>query len=185
MLNSTDLVLRLIALFDRLAIPYMLVGSYSSNYYGRPRLTKDADFVVVVSAEQLSGLSVQLGPDFHMDTQASFETVTMTRRHVIIHPATAFKLELFALTDDAHDQERFRRRQVVDFEGHPVRLPTAEDVIVQKLRWGRPKDLEDVRDVLAVQMPVNLDMAYVSRWCEVHGTSARLSQLLAEIEPLL
>ena len=46
-MNSNDLVLHMISLFDRLGIPYMLVGSYSSNYYGRPRLTKDADFGLV------------------------------------------------------------------------------------------------------------------------------------------
>lgn len=45
-MSSTDLVLRIIRLLDQLAIPYMLVGSYSSNYFGRPRSTRDADFVV-------------------------------------------------------------------------------------------------------------------------------------------
>lgn len=58
-------------------------------------------------------------------------------------------------------------------------------VIVQKLRWGRPKDIEDARDVLAVQTPANLDMEYLARWCATHETAARLQQLLGELEPLL
>ncbi len=66
-----------------------------------------------------------------------------------------------------------------------VFLPTAEDVIVQKLRWGRPKDLEDARDVLAVQTPAKLDMAYIARWSDIHQTSGHLRAMLAEIEPLL
>ena len=56
---------------------------------------------------------------------------------------------------------------------------------MQKLRWGRPKDLEDARDVLAVQTPAKLDMNYITRWCDAHETSARLQAMLAEIEPLL
>jgi hypothetical protein len=58
-------------------------------------------------------------------------------------------------------------------------------VIVQKLRWGRAKDLEDARDVLAVQTPARLDMNYITRWCEAHQTAGRLKAILAEIEPLM
>jgi len=60
--SATDLVLRLVALFERLAIPYMLVGSFSSNYYGRPRSTRDADFVVVLPEDKLAALRLALGP---------------------------------------------------------------------------------------------------------------------------
>ncbi len=61
-MSATDLVLRLVALFDRLSISYMLVGSYSSNYYGRPRSTHDADFVVVLPEDKFSALVAALGP---------------------------------------------------------------------------------------------------------------------------
>jgi len=55
---------------------------------------------------------------------------------------------------------------------------------VQKLRWGRNKDLDDARDVLAVQGPETLDMAYVERWCAEHGTLDRLQVALDGIPPL-
>ena len=63
-------------------------------------------------------------------------------------------------------------------------LPTPEDVVVQKLRRGRNKDLDDARDVLAVQGPETLDMAYIEHWCALHGTAPRLSDALAGIPPL-
>ncbi len=186
-MNSTDLVLRVIALFDQLSVPYMLVGSYSSNYYSRPRSTQDADFVVEISDDQVRKLRSNLGADFVLDSQMSFETVTMTTRYVISHPASAFKIELFFLTDDPHNQERFRRRQQVDFEGQAVWLPTAEDVIIQKLRWGktgrRSKDIEDVRKVLALQSG-KLNMLYIRQWCDRHGTRELLEQTLQSIPPI-
>lgn len=46
----------------------------------------------------------------------------------------------------------------------PGSIPTGEDVVVQKLRWGRPKDLEDVRGILTVQGPA-LDYAHIEDWC--------------------
>ena len=171
MVNSTDLVLQLIAALDRAAVPYMLVGSFSSNYYGRPRSTKDADFVVQITADQFADIARELGPDFHVDRQMSFESVTMTTRYLIDHPATAFKIELFLLGDDPHDRSRFSRRQPVD--GRTAYLPTPEDVIVTKLRWSkggrRAKDVEDVAKVLAVRGG-SLDTTYIRQWAEQQGT---------------
>jgi hypothetical protein len=184
--SATDLVLRLIALFDRLAISYMLVGSYSSNFYGRPRSTNDADFVVVLPEEKLSALFVGLGPEFRIDPQMSFETITMTARHVIIHPATTFKIELFLLTGDPHDQSRFTRRQKVYFEGYWTYLPTPEDVIVQKLRWSRggkrAKDITDAAEVIQVQKS-QLDLAYIRHWTTQHNTGDLFEKLLNESPP--
>lgn len=94
-MNSTDLVLRLIAVFNKVGVSYMLVGSYSSNVYGRERATNDADFVVVIEPTQVTEISRLLGEDFRVDSQMSFETVTMTTRYILHHPATAFKMSCF------------------------------------------------------------------------------------------
>lgn len=181
-MSATDLILRLLAIFERLHVQYMMVGSYSSNYYGRPRSTRDADFVLILSAEQFDGLRATLDSDSHLVPQLSFETITMTTRHVILHPATAFKIELFLLTDDPHDRSRFARRRQVEFEGHPTWLPTAEDVIIQKLRWSRggkrTKDLADAMEVVRLQKP-NLDLPYIRQWTTQHQTLDLFERLLA------
>jgi hypothetical protein len=35
---------------DRSNIPYLLAGSYSSNFYGLARATRDADFVIQLAS---------------------------------------------------------------------------------------------------------------------------------------
>ena len=77
-----------------------------------------------------------------------------------------------------------RNKVFVPMLGRETWLPTPEDVVIQKLRWGRSKDLDDARDILAVQGPETLDMDYVQSWCARHGTSARLEEALAGIPPL-
>lgn len=67
-----------------------------------------------------------------------------------------------------------------------VFVPAPEDVVVTKLRWSkggaRQKDMEDVRNVLAVTRPSMLDLAYIRHWCDQHGTRDLFEKLLAEAE---
>ncbi len=64
-----------------------------------------------------------------------------------------------------------------------VWIPTAEDVIVQKLRWHRDKDLGDVRNVIAVRSG-ELDWEYIRRWAGTHGTLELLERLVAALPKL-
>ena len=185
-MESNRIVVEVIDALDRLGVEWMLAGSYSSNFYGVARATRDADFVVQVQADTVQRLSAVLGGDFQIDPQMSFETVTGTYRYILRRRGSTFRVELFLLSADAHDQERFRRRRPTGFLGRTVQLPAAEDVVVTKLRWSqggrRRKDVDDVRDVLAVQGSA-LDLDYTRRWCDQHGTRDLLEQLLTEPAP--
>jgi len=48
--NSDEATVAVIDALDALRISYMVVGSFSSNFYGIPRATQDADFVVQLEA---------------------------------------------------------------------------------------------------------------------------------------
>ncbi len=171
-----DVALRVAEALNVAEIPFMLVGGFSSNYYGIPRSTKDADFVVQLSAPLTASFARLLGPEFEAEEQLSFETNTGTQRQEFRVKDTLFKVEVFRLSNDAHDQERFRRRGPVEVEGRQVFFPTPEDVIVWKLRWARAKDREDVRAVIGVQQG-HLDWSYIEGWCERHGTRALLEEI--------
>lgn len=182
-MNATDVVRQLLKALDRLAIPHMAVGSFSSNAWGEVRSTKDADFVVNMEGVSAAQLLSALGPGFLLDPQMTFETVTGTVRWRIRHPQSAFLIELFQLSDDPHDQMRFQRRTTHDVGGQQASIAAAEDVVITKLRWstnlGRSKDLDDIRGILRVQHGL-LDLKYIREWADVHGTRDVLESLLAE-----
>jgi hypothetical protein len=64
-----------------------------------------------------------------------------------------------------------------------VSLPTAEDVIIQKLRWSRgakrPKDFADTVAVMQVQGK-SLDWTYIEQWCAQHETLDLLAEAKEE-----
>jgi hypothetical protein len=169
-------------------VDFMAVGAIAAGAYGVPRSTRDVDLLVAVNVEcGLGAIIKHLEPFVSFDPQVVFDTLTWGRRHVgqsRLEPP--FKVELFEVFDDPFVQSEFARRQqvFVPMLGRATWLPTPEDVVVQKLRWGRNKDLDDARDVLAVQGPETLDMAYIEGWCARHGTTDRLHAALAGIPPL-
>jgi hypothetical protein len=162
----------------------MLTGSLASNLYGIARSTKDADIVLDASTEQLKNVFASIPEPLRVDPQMSFETVTATTRQIIELPSSAFSVELFSLSQDAHDRERFGRRREGTLLGAPVWVPTPEDVVIWKLRWSkqgrRSKDVDDARNVLAVQGNA-LDFDYIHRWCDEHGTRGLLDQIRESI----
>jgi hypothetical protein len=185
--NIEEAFLAVVDALEGLAVPYMVVGSISSSYYGIPRSTKDADFVLELGSQSISAVAGRLGQQFRLDPQMSFETTTMSLRYVADVVGTPFRIEFFLLLDDPHDQERFRRRRRFALLDREVWLPTAEDVIVTKLQWaqlnGRSKDRDDARDVIAVQGE-RIDWEYVYKWCDQHGTRALLDEVRRSIPPI-
>ncbi len=187
MKEGEDAVIALLDALNGLGLDYMVVGSFSSNRYGVPRATKDADFVLRIQAADRERLFGRLPDSFNVDPQVSFEMITGTWRQFIEVPEIPFTIELFELSQDLHDQERFRRRRQLTLLGRQAWLPSPEDVVIQKLRWclggKRTKDFEDAVAVLAVQGPKALDWEYIRKWCGVHGTLAVLEEALAQSEP--
>lgn len=183
-----ELAIHVIEAAEALGVEFMAVGAIAAGAYGIPRSTRDVDVLVSVRVPgSVEALVARLDPQVEFDPQVVFDTITWGRRHVGRSRGTPpFKVELFETFDDPFVRSEFERRQhvYVPMLTRPTWLPTPEDVIVQKLRWGRVKDLEDARDVLAVQGPESLDMAYIEHWCQTHGTSQRLREALAGIPAL-
>lgn len=184
-MNSDEATVAVIDALDVLHIPYMLVGSFSTNFYGIPRSTHDADIVVQLQPGDVLALAKHLGPPFRLDPQMTFETVTATNRYILHLDESPFSIELFLLSSDPHDRERFARRRRERIPECEVFVPSAEDVIVTKLRWslatGRRKDIEDVENVIAVQGD-RIDWDYVHSWCDRHGTRELLDQVRRSLQ---
>jgi len=185
-MTSEEAAALVIDALEAVGVNYMLVGSFSSNFYGVPRATADADFVVQLGRTSVSEIAERLRPALRLDPQSRFEGVTATTRYVFHAADTPFEVELFLLTDETFDQERFKRRVRVSLLGRETFLPTAEDVIIMKLLWSergkRAKDLDDARNVALIQKDA-LDWDYVHSWCDRHGTRQLLDEIRQSIPP--
>ena len=183
-MTSDEALVAVLVALDEAGISYMIVGSLASNFHGIPRSTRDADLVVQLAPDSLSRLEQHLAPGLTLEQQGAFEAVTGTMRYLIALAGNPFVCELFLLSDDPHDQERFARRQPTRILTHPAFVASAEDMIITKLRWAigahRSKDRDDIRNMLAVQ-GAELDWDYLHRWSAVHATTTLLAEIRASV----
>lgn len=183
-----QLAIRVIGSCEKQSMDHMLTEAFAYNCYGIPRATKDVDIVVDVSGPGgIKSLIEALAPEIEFGGQVQFDTLTWGRRH-IGNPVgnSLVRIELFELFDDDFVQTQFSRRKRISVPQLSIQswIPTPEDIVVQKLRWGRSKDLDDALDILAIMDPGTLDMPYIENWCTTHKTSDRLAAALARIPPL-
>jgi len=176
-----DVLFQVLDALESLEIPYMLTGSFASNFWGRPRFTHDADLVVTVRPEAAESLAHLLENDFYAPDYALREAAETAGHFNAICLAQPFKVDLWMRKNTAYDRERFGRRQQVEMFGRPVWVASAEDTILSKLDWYRispvlPQQLEDALGVYEVQHP-NLDQAYLDRW----AAELSVADLLADI----
>ena len=179
-MTADEAVVSVLDALEAAHVPYMIVGSLASNFHGIPRSTRDADFVVELNPDSLQRLSAALPPNLNLGVQGAFEAVTGTIRYLVEMNESPFVCELFVRSGDAHDLERFRRRERVEILGRIAFVASAEDMIVTKLRWSREahrsKDRDDIRNILAVRAS-DLDWTYLRRWSVEHGTSNLLDEI--------
>ena len=180
-MNSEQAVAHVILCLERCQIDYMIVGALSCNLYGVPRASVDADIVVDLTERSLVPVLEQLGADFKCDPQVAFELLTGSHRNVVHFLPTGFDIELFHLGKDEHHRVRFERKVAIELPelGRAALVQTAEDLIIQKLRWARRKDLDDIVNVLTISA-AKMDWAYIWLWAEKHGTEELLSELRME-----
>ncbi len=187
-MDIADVASKVLEKIEGTGVPYMLVGALAAGTHGIPRATRDVDFLVpVTTGGGVNAIIKALEGIVLFEDQAVFDTLTWGKRHVgRTISAQPVKIELFEIFDDPFVLQEFERRQQIFI---PILkrsgwVPSAEDVIVQKLRWGRSKDLDDVTDILAVQGTDTLDMSYIENWCAIHKTTDRLQATLARIPEL-
>jgi hypothetical protein len=93
-MTAEQIVYQAVDALDAAGVPFMLVGSFSSNFYRIARSTADVDLVVELGNVTPAQIAANLGPEFQLDPRMSFETITGTYRFIASHINSAFKVEL-------------------------------------------------------------------------------------------
>jgi hypothetical protein len=159
-------------------VAFMLTGSVAMNYYAQPRMTRDIDLVVNLSADQTDLVIRLFEDDYYIDRQAVANAIARRSIFNIIHNRTVIKLDFIVLKDDQYRHEEFERRRQITLGDFQTWIVSREDLILSKLYWARDSksDLQ-LRDVWNL-LSSDCDRAYLNSRAENLGVKPLLDEIL-------
>lgn len=149
---------------DRARLPYMVFGGQAVLLYGEPRLTRDIDITVGVEPSQSApvlAVIAQLG--LHVLISDVEDFLRQTFVLPVLHRESGVRID-FVFAQTQYEHQAISRARDVPLAEVNVRFVSLDDLIVQKVIAGRPRDLEDVKTVV-LKNP-GFDRAYVEKWLQ-------------------
>ncbi|QSJ21081.1 hypothetical protein JYQ62_33320 [Nostoc sp. UHCC 0702] len=184
--DSISLAAELHQIFSFINIPYYVSRGVAASLHGEPRSTRDLDLVMEVQSDQIDLLVTTLEDAGYYCPAGAVEGLKLGREQMlnITHTETIANADLYISDVSPFALSQMLRRRLIDLEGIPAFwVASPEDIILQKLRWGRESQSEKQwRDVLGIfKLQVEtLDYTYLAEWAERLDLVDALSQAFAE-----
>jgi hypothetical protein len=150
-LATTELLQALGGVLGALGARWYVFGAQAVLVWGRPRLTGDVDVTMFLDPETPDAFVAAMAPaGFDLRVANVRDFVARTRVFPFTHSRTGLALDV-VLGGPGLEEEFLRTARQVDVGGITVPVIAPEELIVTKVLAGRPKDLDDVRGILAAQ----------------------------------
>lgn len=176
MSTLAEAFVRLLAVLDRMEVPYEVGGSVASSAHGIPRTTLDVDIVLDLKPEQVDSFVAELRQEYYADATQIREAFAIGRAANVIHLGSAWKFDLFPLRKDEYSRIEFGRRGIREIrldggEAIECSVASAEDTILRKLEWYRAggeaseRQWNDLRGMCRAARDL-VDPGYLRQWAK-------------------
>ena len=169
MQNELDIVRDVSARLDGAGLAFMLTGSMAMNYYAQPRMTRDIDLVVALTAQDTDKIVRLFTPDYYVSREAVSSSIAHESLFNLIHQASVIKVDCIVRKNTPYRLAEFERRQRIAIEDFSTWIASKEDLIISKLWWAKDSHSElQLRDVKNLAS-TGCDTGYVERWTNELG----------------
>ncbi len=152
-----------IAFFHSNRIPYMVVGALAVAIWGRTRATADLDFQIQV--DSIQSLMKRVPSDWAIDKKWDLHNPMLReiQKRVFV---SGIVVDLMLPRDD-FENHAFSRRRRKKLWNKLIFAVNPEDLLLMKLKVGRPRDFDDAISILELQK--SLDFQYIRSWIRKLG----------------
>jgi hypothetical protein len=144
----SDLI-ELLREFDDARVRYLLIGGHALGFHAVPRFTKDVDFWIASTPEDLSRLERALRA-FAAPESTILAVRTPEGLDVAWMGNPPLRFYFMKEVPGGSFEEAFRRRVRTRWEGVPVTIVSLQDLVQLKRASGRPQDLLDAETLESV-----------------------------------
>lgn len=154
----TEALKAIAACLNEAGIPYMVMGGQAVLQYGETRFTQDIDITLALTPDELERLIKPLKECGFSPVPADYvsflkDTWVLPVEHLETKTRADLVFSIIPFERDA-----INNANEISVDGVPVRYIGAEDLVIQKIFSGRPRDIEDADGILRLQRgKVDLD----------------------------
>jgi len=142
-------------------VEYITIGGIAAGIWGDPRDTKDADFVVVLTPNQVGPLLRRArGIGFAIEEEIILMNLQISGVARLLFQD---RFVDFIVGETEFDRSALARRVRVSLYDREVWVASPEDLILYKLVALRELDIADIRRIL-IRQGRRLDFAYLETW---------------------
>ena len=127
---------------------WYVFGAQAVNFHGFPRATADLDLTIEVEPSSLPDFVAALGRSGFRARFPDLDFITATRVIPVVHLESGLPIDL-VLAGPGLEQRFLDEVVKVPLGRRNIPVLSPENLVVTKLLAGRPKDLEDIRELVA------------------------------------
>lgn len=164
---------------DYAKIPYMIIGGQAVLFYGIVRLTKDIDITLGVDIDHLPQLATIAGK---LNLRIIPKDYPIFVARTMVLPVADQKSGIrvdFVFSSLPYEQEAIKRAKRIKLGKVTIKFASLEDIIIHKILAGRPKDIEDVRNLLIKHPKFNAP--YIRKWLKEFSVASETRQNFLQI----
>lgn len=135
-----------IELLNEHKVKYLVIGGYAVNFHGYPRYTKDIDFWLWMTKDNIQNLIQVIRQFGFEDLNLEIEDF-MSPENIIQLGYEPYRIDLLVEVDGVNFEECFERRTEAELDGIYVKFLSLQDLITAKKTAGRLQDLADAEQL--------------------------------------
>jgi predicted nucleotidyltransferase len=181
MLTNADALNSVVQFLNQHDVPYMLIGGVANALWGQVRATRDADFKVSIGNRSIAEFRQLVSKQF--SERQTTVPPHLQPPHIIHVWATAGVAVDFFVSIFDYELQAIEHAVGAVIEGVPIRICTAEDLIVHKAIANREQDWIDIEGVL-IRQHAKLDQAYILNWLRQFAAALETPDIVTRYEQL-
>ncbi len=179
-MNELDILKLVTRRLNDAEIDYMLSGSVALTFYGKPRMTRDIDIVVMIPLKAVDRFAKLFEQDFYIDRDMIADAIRNQSMFNIIHLETVIKVDFIIRKNQEYRILEFNKRKKMKLEDQEISVVSLEDLIISKLYWAKDSFSEmQIKDIISL-LDLDFDMDYVEEWSAHLGLDLILGRVLDE-----
>ena len=163
--EELEVLFKVCQTLEEINISYVVSGSMAANYYTIPRMTRDIDVVIELTAVGVEHFTKIFEPDFWVDPQMIKDETQKRGMFNLINRKYMIKIDFILRKLNDFQESMFKRRNRIEIDGHKIWMISLEDLILAKCLWAKDSHSElQINDLRHLSTVAGLDQKYVMQW---------------------